>query len=820
MEFEKIDGELDRFSKIREDIDPGHEARKIILIYLLIGSIWIGLSDKALAFLFGDLEFITTVSTWKGWFYVAITGWIFYRIIKRSLCLYQDSVDIIFENYKGLSYTHKELIRTEIELQMKYRELDESINAVNVSEQRYNLAVQGANDGIWEWDVANDVYRFSEKWLSYCGYGPDDLDPTINGLRSMIHPDDRNKAMEILETYIADKKGEYQNIFKIRCKDGSYKTVLSKGVGVWDDKGNPIRMAGSHTDITKQVELQNSLKKERELSENIIEESANIIILLSPKGEILRVNEFASKISGYSEDDLLGRSALELVSDERQSDIIELYYRLLEGEALNSMEEKLVTKEGEYLDILWSFSVLHDDEQNVRGIILSGTDITERKQMEAMLYKQAYYDDLTKLPNRALLASKVKELVKRDVGDGSGFALIYIDIDNFKHINDIHGHFAGDEMLKHMAKILIAMVGTKGFVARLSGDEFIVVLEKIRSREEAVKLLEAVNQSIKKPWIYMEHDFYINVSSGIVIYPDDGTDLDTLLKRSDLAMFEAKASGKNKYLFFTERMELNSKRFVQMESMIRKAIENKEFQLYYQPEVDLKTGKIVKLEALIRWEHKLRGFISPGEFIPVAEQTGHIDAIGDWVLNEVCEQVNEWLGKGLDAPKISVNLSSVRLSRTGVSSKTMDILTDHCVSSGKLEFEITETAVLTNEENVLNSLLDFKSRGITIALDDFGTGFSSLTHLQSLPIDVLKIDRSFLMNVLNNPKEESLYLGVVSLAQSLGLSVVAEGIETKEQAEFLLKNNCDLGQGYYFSKAIPAEDIELLLKKGVLEFDR
>ncbi|SHE69166.1 bifunctional diguanylate cyclase/phosphodiesterase [Alkalibacter saccharofermentans] len=816
IKIEELEKKFAEFTKMKKGIDPKKESVKIIFIYLVMGSLWITLSDRLAAQLFEDVRTLALFSTWKGWLYVLVTGWIFYGIIFKSLVLYRDSIVIIYNNYEELSSAHEELIGIEEELSEKYDELEQSYHKLSLSDQKYKLAVDGAKDGIWEWDIKEDRYLFSEKWLKYCGYDPWQIKNTIDGWKGLLHPEDADEAERTLKEYLNSGNGGYQNIYRIRCAEGSYKTILSKGVCIWDEEGNPVRMAGSHTDITQQMMLQESLREEKEFSDNVIKESAVIIMLLSLEGEILRFNDFARGITGYADEEIKGKKVFELFPRNKQDKIKGLYREIITGENANSIEEKIITKNNKAVDVLWSFSPLHDNVGNTRGIILNGTDITERKEMERRLYHAAYYDELTQLPNRAMFNFKVEEKLSEIKGTNDQMALLYLDIDNFKHINEIYGYIVGDELLRYVASVLSHTVSSEGITARLSGDEFIVSMEGIKGVDDVIDQINEINYCLSKPWIHNGQEFYINISCGVAIYPKDGDNLGTLLKRADLAVFSAKEQGKNSYCLFAEEMEDKSKKYMEMDNMLRKAILGNEFTLHYQPQVDATNGKIKKLEALIRWNHPERGFISPEEFIPIAEQTGHIEAIGEWVVEEACRQIKSWKGKGITTPKVSINLSSTMLSRQGISEKSIETI-NRSIQNVDVEFEITETAILTNEKNVLKALDIMKKNGITIALDDFGTGYSSLNHLQNLPIDVLKIDSSFLMNIHKSDKEKSLYESVIQLAHSLELEVVAEGVETKEQVEFLKENKCDTLQGYYFSRPLPPDKAEVIIANGFIK---
>lgn len=815
LKMDDVDKRLEYFIKIKEDIDPKSEATRIISLYLLLGGLWILLSDQFVTWIFNDVETIARISTWKGWFYVVFTGVVFYRIIKRSLNLYQKAVDTIFESYKGLSFAHKDLVRTEQELQKRYRELDESIKISKINEMRFDLAVAGANDGIWEWDGRTDHYRVSENWLLSCGYDRSEIPNTLRQWRWMIHPEDLEKATKEWKAFVeGGSEALYQSVYRIRCKEGSYRSILSKGVSVRDEKGKILRMAGSHTDITEQLNLHDTLREEQELNNNILEDSPIMILLLSPDWKIERVNDRAVEMTGFLREDVIGQEAFSFVNLEYQDVLFAARARLESGEKVAAMEGEIQKKDGTSLYLLWSFSLLRDKDQLVRGIILSGTDITDRKIMEQQMYERAYYDSLTGLPNRALFMETFRRWL--EPGDSEiedPLVLVSMDVDQFKHINDIHGHYMGDRMLKYIAEILEETVGREGIVARLGGDEFAIGLHRQRNQEVDI-LMDEITEKLKKPWVYEDHQFYIQISSGIVCSPDHGRDLNTLFKRADVALFAAKDLGRNRVVYFHESMEEKYHEFVLMENMIRNAIERQEFQVHYQPIVNMNTRRIVKIEALIRWNQPDKGPVSPVQFIPVAEQTGHIEEITIMVLREAARHRRTWKEEGLPVPPISINLSSMHLSQEGWMGSLLQVIQEDWPEEGSLELEITETAILSNEEHSMELLHRIRECGVSIALDDFGTGYSSLTHLQKLPIDVLKVDRSFLHHVLEDQREQSLYKGLVDLAGNLGLDVVAEGVETQEQEEFLLENHCELGQGYYYSKVLPANELTLVLKEG------
>lgn len=441
-------------------------------------------------------------------------------------------------------------------------------------------------------------------------------------------------------------------------------------------------------------------------------------------------------------------------------------------------------------------------------------DILERKVMEDRLYRLAYYDTLTKLPNRAFFEKKVSKMLKEAEESGEKMALLYFDIDDFKNVNEILGHKIGDELLKHIVNIINTFVKAPNFCARLSGDEFVIVLKKIIDKDLIIKDVEDFLMEIKKPWNFEGNEFFITVSMGIAVYPEDGRDLESLYKNVDASVHHVKSRGKDGYEFYDFNMQEKTLKRISMINSLRIAIENKEFTLYYQPQIELQTGKIKGMEALIRWFHPKKGHIPPDQFIPLAEEVGYIRQIDQWVIETACKQKKLWNEKGYNFGKISVNISSKMLVQEDFVEILKNTLNECGLEYSELEIEITETAIIYDLDSVIRIIEQLRGIGVSIALDDFGTGYSSLTYLKKLPINVLKIDREFIQSIINNNEEEFIVKSVIKLAHNLKLQVIAEGVETMEQATFLKEDGCQVGQGYLFSKAVPPEEIEKLFSSG------
>lgn len=814
--LEELQKNFSHIIKVRERINPRLETLKIIAIYIVLGGLWILLSDTLLSTLIKDENLLKQFQLYKGWFYVIITAFAFYAIIKNRLVLFEDAVHTIFQGYEELTAVNEQLIAMEEELTNQYEQLREHKNALEISEQRYQLAVEGANDGIWDWDLTNDDYFSSKKWAELFGYKEETKGDNLEVWLDLLHPEDSQRIMDEMQDYLASGKGIYHNTYRVKNQDGKYNWVLSRGKAIWDSEGRPIRVAGSHTDITQQMELHETLRKEKQISEGIINEAPTIIIVTDISGNIIKFNPFAEKLTGYSKEDVLGTNAINLlIPQSKQKDVKYLFTRVIQGEELNSGDNilDLICKSGELVKILWDRSLLYNNEDKVQEIIFIGMDVTERINLEKKLHLLAYYDPVTHLPNRAAFEEETKKLINKSKKEGKKLAIIYLDVDNFKHINDTLGHGAGDEFIAYIGNTLAGCIESPNIVSRLGGDEFTITLVDIKDENQVIEKIHCLLGHIRKPWIKQNHKFYTTVSMGVVIYPDHGKDMAELMQNADAAMFDVKENGKDGYCIFTSHIKEKTLRHVQMSNELRTAIDKEEFILYYQPQVELNTNKIIGVEALIRWVHPEKGFIPPIEFITFAEETGYIDEIGQWVLKTACRQRVKWGKLGYKNLKISVNLSGKELTKENLIDNIEKMLKENNIGCRHVEVEITETAIMTNLEQAIRVLKQLKQLGLTIALDDFGTGYSSLTYLQKLPIDVLKVDREFIKNIIDKDEDLHIFRAIIELAGNLGLKVVAEGIETREQLEFLIANGCNIGQGYYFSKPLPALQMEGLLSQ-------
>jgi diguanylate cyclase (GGDEF)-like protein len=448
----------------------------------------------------------------------------------------------------------------------------------------------------------------------------------------------------------------------------------------------------------------------------------------------------------------------------------------------------------------------------VLGSVALYADITERKEVEMRVHSLAFYDQLTKLPNRTLFRSKLSYALAQGHRNTSKVAVLYIDLDRFKTINDSLGHKAGDLLLIEVAQRLQKSIRETDTVCRLGGDEFALVLTDLEDPTDAASIAEKIIKVLSSPIKLGKHDIFITPSIGISIYPIDSEDDENLLMYADVAMYASKREGKNRYNFYTS--EMNTKVFERMlmDNSLRFALERNEFELYYQPKVNLVTGKIGSMEALVRWHHPEFGLISPAVFIPIAEETGLIESIGDWILRTACVQTKLWRDEGLGDLCIAVNLS-VHQFRRKITDYVKLVLSETGLPATSLEIEITETSIMDSDSMVITMLQELRDLGISISIDDFGTGYSSLSRLSALPVDTLKIDQSFIRELKIGQNSEAIVKAIIAIAKSLELKVIAEGVETSEQADFLYKFGCHDIQGYLVSPPVPQDQFVQLLGK-------
>ena len=448
------------------------------------------------------------------------------------------------------------------------------------------------------------------------------------------------------------------------------------------------------------------------------------------------------------------------------------------------------------------------------GVVAILRDISERKRLETKVQYQATHDALTGLANRTLLHDRLNHAIAQATRADREIWVIFVDLDRFKMVNDSLGHKAGDAFLLAVSERLQAIVREADTVARLGGDEFVLILPEVGDHKMSAGTLQRVMQTISRPIPVEEKEFSLSCSIGVAVFPNDGETAELLIERADMAMYRAKETGRDNFQFFTAELNERLIERMRIEEALRDAVERQEFELYYQPQVDLASGRVIGAEALIRWRHPEMGLIQPARFIPLAEETGLIVPIGLWVMRTACEQIMTWERAGLRGLRISVNLSARQFAQPDLVQSIADALHNSGLAPGRLEIELTEGLVMTDVENAIDTLHELKNLGVQLSIDDFGTGYSSLSYLKRFPIDVLKIDQSFVRDITGSSDEATIVHTIISMAHNLHLRVIAEGVETEAQLAYLRKHECDEMQGFHFSRPLPVTDMEQLLRCG------
>ncbi|MCP4115996.1 MAG: EAL domain-containing protein [Desulfobacteraceae bacterium] len=574
------------------------------------------------------------------------------------------------------------------------------------------------------------------------------------------------------------------------------------------------RLLETNEDLQSEIEARQKAEAQYRL---VLESSPDPVVVYDMQGGVTYLNPAFSKVFGWTLDEIRGQP-LEFVPPEHISESKLVFSMIRQGETIFGVESARFTKKGDRLDVGISGAGFFDEQGRLQGSILTIQDITERKKTEEEIRFIAYHDVLTGLPNRKsfymrleeeLVASDCRLQSDRRRSGGKKWALLFLDLDKFKDINDTLGHDAGDEILQIAGKRLRSCLRKSDYLFRLGGDEFTIILRNLIDDSDAAIVAKKVREAVSRPCRVKGHDICVNTSIGISVHPKDGDNVEKLVKNADMAMYAAKDTGKG-YLYYTEAMNRAVLERMKMESCLQSALHDNQFAIYYQQLVD-KTQRIVGAEALLRWLHPEMGLISPGKFIPIAEETGDIVSIGKWVLHTACAHTKRWHDIGYKEFYVAVNLSPRQFKEPDLVETVEQALRDTGLPPRCLRLEVTESSIMENPEQASQKMQDLREIGVRFAIDDFGTGYSSLSCLKQFPVDVLKIDRSFVKNSLTNKDDQEIIKTIIAMARNLNMTTVAEGVETKELHKLLIRLGCQKIQGYYHGRPVPVEDFEVVL---------
>jgi diguanylate cyclase (GGDEF)-like protein/PAS domain S-box-containing protein len=559
--------------------------------------------------------------------------------------------------------------------------------------------------------------------------------------------------------------------------------------------------------------------EEKERAQVMLNSIGDAVLSTDVSGRITYLNVIAERLTGWSQEQALGHrleEVLRIVDGEtRDTAPNPMALAIRENQTVALAPNcVLIRRDGVEAAIEESAAPIHDRRGEVTGAVMVFHDVSVARAMTLKMSYLAKHDSLTDLPNRVLLNDRLAEAIALSGRRRRELAVLVLDLDRFKHINDSLGHVVGDQLLRSVARRLVTCVGSSDIVSRQGGDEFGILLWDVRRAQDAAITADKILRALREPHNIDGHELHVTASIGIVTYPSDGPDVETLMKKAEFAMYHAKDTGRDMFQFFKPKMNVLAIERQSLEDSLHHAIERQELLLYYQPKVELKTGTIIGIEALIRWNHPQRGFVTPGQFIAIAEECGFIVPIGRWVLREACRQARAWQVAGLPPTSVAINVSSVELRDPAFVPGIREILRETGLEPRYLELELTETVLMEDSRSAMQVLKDLKDIGLVLTLDDFGTGYSSLSYLKRFPIDSVKIDQSFVRDLTSEEDSSGIVIAVIGLGKSLHMRVVAEGVETREQLEILREHGCTEGQGYYFSRPVPAIELPRLLRRA------
>jgi len=684
---------------------------------------------------------------------------------------------------------------------------DSRIEAQNInlieSQALLKNAQRIAKIGSWVLDHKQRKLSWSAETYRIFGVEPERFTLTLDSFLSLIHPEDKTAVTEAFSQSL-QKQSEYQVTHRIVTSDNSVKHVHERCETDYDSDGSPLLSKGTVQDITELVEAEKALYESEEKHRSLLNNSTSVIYMKDLEGHYLFINRKFEELFNVKNDEVEGKNDFDIFPSDVAVAFRDNDSKVIESGETIQTEEEVPQDDGKHTYISVKFPIFdrNGETQAVCGI---STDITERIRAEEKILHQAHYDALTNLPNRLLVLDRLGQLLNESERTEDCIAVVFIDLDDFKKIDDSMGHESGDKLLIEAAKRLSKVVRLGDTVGRLGGDEFIILLNNLSRASDARPVVEKLLRIFRQPFLINDRELILTTTAGIAVHPNDGDTPSELLRNADSAMYHAKSSGRNTYSFFTEAMNKGISRRLEIEEQLHGALDRNEMSVHYQSQIDVESGEIIGCEALVRWNNEQLGNISPGEFISIAEQTGDILAIGEFVLRQAVILWSEIKQRTGRAIRVAVNLSPRQFREPKLAENIIRLLNANNMSGEYLEMEITEGVLLSGQGNIRDTFSQLQDKGIVLTLDDFGTGYSSLSYLRKYSFGVLKIDKSFINDVLIDPADSKLVEATIAMSHALDLKVVAEGIETLEQFNMLKSFGCDIAQGFYFARPVNKE---------------
>jgi diguanylate cyclase (GGDEF)-like protein/PAS domain S-box-containing protein len=703
----------------------------------------------------------------------------------------------------------------QIELEMQNEELKAAHEALRVSERNFVHLFENAPVGYLRLDEFGAIYQSNLTFQTLLGYTANE----INGkyLANFIFQEDL--AM-FSARYTAFHNRPENKVIELRMLHKTNKIIDVNFKGRVVDY-NPFNKNKHHNGgnlLVNVVEIgyRKKIEEELKLAAKVFDNSEEGIMITDPDCKILKVNFSFTAVTGYDALEVYGKTPRILKSGRHGREFYSKMWQQITREGFWQGEIWNRRKNGDLYAEWLSITCVQDTYGKITQYIGIFSDITSRKQSEEKIEKLAHFDALTELPNRTLLQDRLKQGILQAMRHRSVLVVLFLDLDRFKSINDTLGHFVGDMLLQDVSKRLLSCVRASDTVARFGGDEFVIVLTDFEDEQSAIlksaEIAQKILSALSTPFELQDNRFVTSTSIGCALFPKDGNSVSNLIKHADTAMYFAKSQGRHNCQFFSPIMRDNSLQRSLLTTDLSQGLLEQQFEIFYQPKVDIQQGgKIVGLEALVRWHHPKKGLVSPEEFIPIAEESGIINQLGVWIMKTACAQLKVWHEAGYNDLIISINLSAQQFTQNSLIDTIKTVLRETDIDPHFLDLEITETVMMENLNNVTNVLKQLVRLGCTVSLDDFGTGYSSLTYLKKFPVHFIKIDRSFIRDIMTDPDNKVIVKSILAIAKQMRLSVIAEGIETETQAIYLVRQGCQFGQGYFYFKPMPAERLTELL---------